>query len=211
MSVAVGIPQTKVEEDVFDANDVTQSGRVITAFYPDFILVACFKPPWGGKDLKNGDYKRDYEAVFYKYLLTLDSSLPIVLCGDLNDTPGEKSSYFKTTILPVRDFVDSYTHIQILPSPASSPAAPAVKRQKTKGKKVAKSKINISPGSTYYAEDNAQSALPLVDPLDRTDTNGVRYRHLFLFAESTSSTWIRELVPHLSSSTSIIRDVQSRI
>jgi hypothetical protein len=166
-SVVIGIPQTEIEEIVFEANDRTKSGRVITAFFPEFILVACYLPSWGGKELRNEKYKRDYETAFYKYLLTLDSTLPIILCGDLNDTPEQRNSYLKNTILPVRDFVDSYKYpIQptLLGPPQPSPAKRKKKDVKPKG----------SPGSTYYAEDNSRSKLPLIDPLDRSDTNGVR-------------------------------------
>jgi endonuclease/exonuclease/phosphatase family metal-dependent hydrolase len=105
--------------------------------------------------------------VLCKYLITLNPTIPVILCGDLNDTPEQQNSYFKTTILPVRNFVDSYKHVALPSRP--SPA----KRQKTKEGKEAR-KVNICPGSTYYAEDDSRSKLPLVDPLDRTDVNGVR-------------------------------------
>ncbi len=58
-------------------------GRVITAEYPDFYLVCCYTP--NAQDgLKRIDYRMRWEDDFRGYLLELDKTKPVVLCGDLN-------------------------------------------------------------------------------------------------------------------------------
>jgi exonuclease III len=188
LRVQIGIPQTKIEESISDANDRTKSGRVITAFYSDFTLVSCYLPCWGGSELKHKNYKLDFEKALHKYLSSLDSALPIILCGDLNNPP-DKSSYFKDTILPIRDFIDSYKHV-VPVTPTPSPAKKQKKAKKSKG----------NPGSTYYAKDNSRSSLPIVDPLDRSDINGVRFEDTQLIFSVDHFFLDPRLEPHLSSS-----------
>ena len=58
-------------------------GRVITAEYEDFYLVACYTP--NSQDgLKRLDYRMGWEDAMRAYLLRLDAVKPVVYCGDLN-------------------------------------------------------------------------------------------------------------------------------
>ena len=58
-------------------------GRVITAEYPDFYLVCCYTPN-AQEGLKRIEYRMQWEDEFRAYLLELDKTKPVVLCGDLN-------------------------------------------------------------------------------------------------------------------------------
>ncbi|MGX8699159.1 MAG: exodeoxyribonuclease III [bacterium] len=58
-------------------------GRVITAEFEDFYLVACYTP--NSQDgLKRLDYRMGWEDAMRAYLLRLDAVKPVVYCGDLN-------------------------------------------------------------------------------------------------------------------------------
>ncbi len=58
-------------------------GRVITLEMEDFYLVTCYTP--NSQDgLKRLDYRMQWEEDFRKYLLSLDSKKPVIVCGDLN-------------------------------------------------------------------------------------------------------------------------------
>ena len=58
-------------------------GRVITAEYTGFYLVACYTP--NSQDgLKRLDYRMTWEDDFRAYLKELDAEKPVILCGDLN-------------------------------------------------------------------------------------------------------------------------------
>ena len=58
-------------------------GRVITLEMPDFYLVCCYTP--NSQDgLKRLDYRMTWEDDFRQYLLSLDQTKPVILCGDLN-------------------------------------------------------------------------------------------------------------------------------
>ncbi|MBQ6080026.1 MAG: exodeoxyribonuclease III [Muribaculaceae bacterium] len=58
-------------------------GRVITLEMPDFYLVTCYTP--NSQDgLKRLDYRMMWEDAFRAYLLELDKSKPVIVCGDLN-------------------------------------------------------------------------------------------------------------------------------
>ena len=58
-------------------------GRVITLELPDFYLVCCYTP--NSQDgLKRLDYRMTWENDFRAYLMRLDQTKPVVLCGDLN-------------------------------------------------------------------------------------------------------------------------------
>jgi exodeoxyribonuclease-3 len=58
-------------------------GRVITLELPDFYLVTCYTP--NSQDgLKRLDYRMTWEDAFRAYLLELDKSKPVIVCGDLN-------------------------------------------------------------------------------------------------------------------------------
>ena len=58
-------------------------GRVITLEYENFYLVTVYTP--NSQDgLKRLDYRMTWEDAFRAYLLKLDASKPVIVCGDLN-------------------------------------------------------------------------------------------------------------------------------
>ena len=60
-----------------------REGRVITLEMPGFFLVTCYTP--NSQDgLRRLDYRMTWEDAFRAYLLELDKSKPVVVCGDLN-------------------------------------------------------------------------------------------------------------------------------
>lgn len=60
-----------------------QEGRIITLEFEKFYLVNCYTPNVK-RELERLDYRMIWEDEFRKYLLKLDKSKPIILCGDLN-------------------------------------------------------------------------------------------------------------------------------
>lgn len=58
-------------------------GRVLTLEYPEFFLV-CVYTPNAQEGLKRIDYRMSWEDAFRDYLLYLDQSKPVIICGDLN-------------------------------------------------------------------------------------------------------------------------------
>ncbi len=71
VTCGIGIPEHDTE------------GRVITAEYQDFYLVCCYTPN-AQNELARIDYRMDWEDAFRAYLMELDKTKPVVLCGDLN-------------------------------------------------------------------------------------------------------------------------------
>ena len=58
-------------------------GRVITCEFEDFFLVCCYTP--NSQDgLKRLDYRMSWEDAFRAYLMELDRTKPVIMCGDLN-------------------------------------------------------------------------------------------------------------------------------
>ena len=58
-------------------------GRLITLEFKDFFFVTCYTP--NAQDgLKRIDYRMRWEDAFREYLLALDKSKPVIVCGDLN-------------------------------------------------------------------------------------------------------------------------------
>ena len=58
-------------------------GRLITLEFSDFFFVTCYTP--NAQDgLKRIDYRMRWEDAFREYLLELDKSKPVIICGDLN-------------------------------------------------------------------------------------------------------------------------------
>lgn len=58
-------------------------GRLITLEFEDFYFVTCYTP--NAQDgLKRIDYRMQWEDAFREYLLELDKSKPVIVCGDLN-------------------------------------------------------------------------------------------------------------------------------
>ena len=58
-------------------------GRVITLEFEDFFMVDCYTPN-AKRGLERLDYRVIWEDEFRKYLLKLNETKPVILCGDLN-------------------------------------------------------------------------------------------------------------------------------
>jgi len=58
-------------------------GRVITAEYDDFYLIAVYVPN-SQRELTRLDYRMKWEEDFLKYILKLEKKKPVIYCGDLN-------------------------------------------------------------------------------------------------------------------------------
>ena len=58
-------------------------GRVITLEYPDFYLVTVYVPN-ARRELERLPYRMDWEDSFRDYLVSLDKTKPVVVCGDMN-------------------------------------------------------------------------------------------------------------------------------
>lgn len=62
-------------------------GRVVTAEFDKFILVAVYVPNAGVRGLDRLDYRvKEWDLDFQQYLKNLETSKgkPVILCGDLN-------------------------------------------------------------------------------------------------------------------------------
>ncbi|GFS36863.1 DNA-(apurinic or apyrimidinic site) lyase [Trichonephila inaurata madagascariensis] len=73
LSVQYGIEMEKHDNE----------GRVITAEYDEFYLVATYVPN-AGRGLVRLDYRQEWDKDLLTYLKKLDEKKPVVLCGDLN-------------------------------------------------------------------------------------------------------------------------------
>lgn len=60
-----------------------QEGRVITLEFADFFMVTVYTPN-SQRELARLDYRMQWEEDFREYLVGLDKTKPIVICGDLN-------------------------------------------------------------------------------------------------------------------------------
>ena len=58
-------------------------GRLITCEFPKFYLVTCYTPN-AQRGLTRLDYRLAWEDAFRDYLVSLDRTKPVVVCGDLN-------------------------------------------------------------------------------------------------------------------------------
>lgn len=58
-------------------------GRVITLEYPDFYLVDVYTPN-AKRGLERLDDRMDWEDCFREYLVSLDKTKPVIVCGDMN-------------------------------------------------------------------------------------------------------------------------------
>lgn len=103
-----------------------QEGRVQCAEFEDFYLVNVYVPNSGQK-LQRLDYRAQWDLDFQVYLKKLETSKPVILCGDLNvahqpiDLKNDKSNYNKTagytqveidgmTRLLNSGFIDTFRH-----------------------------------------------------------------------------------------------------
>ena len=58
-------------------------GRLITLEFPSFFFITCYTP--NAQDgLRRIDYRMEWEDDFRAYIKSLDSTKPVILCGDLN-------------------------------------------------------------------------------------------------------------------------------
>ena len=71
VSYGIGVPELDTE------------GRVITLEYDDFYLVTCYTPN-AQRELARLDFRLTWEKEFSNYLHSLDSTKPVIICGDLN-------------------------------------------------------------------------------------------------------------------------------
>ena len=58
-------------------------GRIITLEYNDFYLVCCYTPN-SKRELERLEYRQIWEDEIRKYLLKLNETKPVIMCGDLN-------------------------------------------------------------------------------------------------------------------------------
>ena len=96
-SLDIGIPE-------FD-----QEGRVICVTFPSFYLVNVYVPNSGQK-LDRLEYRQAWDNAFLNYLKNLETTKPVLVCGDFNvahrpiDLKNDKTNYNKTA---------GYTQIEI--------------------------------------------------------------------------------------------------
>lgn len=76
-------------------------GRVVTAWFNDFIVVTVYTPN-SGEGLKRLDYRGEWDASFRGYVMGLSRTAPVIVCGDMNvahraiDIARPKSNYNKS-------------------------------------------------------------------------------------------------------------------
>ena len=58
-------------------------GRVITCEFDNFYLLCCYTPN-AQNELKRIDYRMEFEDDLREYMIKLNQSKPVILCGDLN-------------------------------------------------------------------------------------------------------------------------------
>lgn len=71
---------------VFNGMDIAEhdtEGRLITLEFENYYFITCYTPN-AQNELKRIDYKMRWEDDFRKYLLSLDKTKPVIICGDLN-------------------------------------------------------------------------------------------------------------------------------
>jgi exodeoxyribonuclease-3 len=69
--------------DGIGINEHDNEGRVLTAEYDTFYLVNVYTPN-SQRGLARLDYRMQWEDDFRKYLLNLNNTKPVIICGDLN-------------------------------------------------------------------------------------------------------------------------------
>ena len=63
--------------------ELDNEGRVITAEYPKFFLVTCYTPN-AQRGLARLDHRMRWDEAFRSFLMELDRTKPVIICGDLN-------------------------------------------------------------------------------------------------------------------------------
>jgi len=104
-----------------------QEGRVICAEFPEYYLVTVYTPN-SGSELKRLSYRQQWDKAFLEYLKNLETSKPVIVCGDLNvahreiDLARPKANYNKSAgfmqeeidgidNLTAANFVDTFRHL----------------------------------------------------------------------------------------------------
>ena len=103
-----------------------QEGRVITLEFDKFYFVCCYTPN-SKRELERLEYRMTWEDEMRKYLKNLETSKPVVYCGDLNvaheeiDLKNPKTNHFsagftdqereKMTELLSEGFIDTYRYL----------------------------------------------------------------------------------------------------
>lgn len=64
-------------------NYTDDEGRLITLEYENFYLITSYTPN-SKEELARIEYRMDYEDKLRNYILNLEKSKPVILCGDLN-------------------------------------------------------------------------------------------------------------------------------
>ena len=64
----------------------SHEGRAITLEYEEFYLV-CVYTPNAQDELKRLEYRMSWENDFRNYLMSLDKLKPIIVCGDMKESP----------------------------------------------------------------------------------------------------------------------------
>ena len=106
-----------------DIPEHDREGRVITLEFADFFFV-CVYTPNSQDGLARLDYRMTWEDAFRDYLLSLDKTKPVIVCGDMNvahseiDLKNPKTNHFnpgfsdeergKMTQLLSSGFVDTF-------------------------------------------------------------------------------------------------------
>ena len=60
-----------------------KEGRVITLEFDNFYMVDCYTPN-SKRELERLDYRMVWEDAFRNYLMELNKTKPVIMCGDLN-------------------------------------------------------------------------------------------------------------------------------
>jgi exodeoxyribonuclease-3 len=81
-AILTKVPPINVTYDL-GIEEHDQEGRVITAEFEEYFLVTVYTPN-AGEGLKRLDYRARWDEDFTNYLITLNQTKPVVLCGDLN-------------------------------------------------------------------------------------------------------------------------------
>ena len=82
-----------------------KEGRVITAEYDSFFLVNVYTPN-SKRGLERLPYRQIWDAVFLKYIKTLEKKKPVIFCGDLNVAHQEIDLYHPDTNHGTHGFTD---------------------------------------------------------------------------------------------------------
>jgi len=66
-----------------DYPELDIEGRVLTVEFDEFYFVVTYVPN-AQEELKRIDFRLEYEVAFRKYVSSLDTLKPVIICGDLN-------------------------------------------------------------------------------------------------------------------------------